>query len=231
MKQPRMIAAAFVGLILFCLACGTGEYDLPASSGVEPDVVSSIITDTVSEPDLLEETTLTTALSTSVMARRPLSYLEEIIPPCVPIEGSVQDPCPRITPPRVVAPVGATTTLLRVLPSFTEVFLGYEVSSIVPHMVVRGTVLSDTFRCDIYPIVRFEHDQENTSSYIIEERVDYYCFMEVRINEYLEGNGPPNLTISFYHKLIHRPISGEMPIVEEQIALDADSRVSEYEGK
>ncbi len=228
MKQPK-IAIAFVGLILLGQACGAGEYDLAASSEIESDVVSSSIPDTTLDP--LEETTLTTVQSATVMARRPLSYLEEVILPCVPLEGSVQDPCPLITPTRVEAPVGATTTLLRDLPSFATIFLGYEVSSIVPHMVVRGTVQSDTFRCDIYPIVRFDHDQDHTSSYIIEEHVDYYCFMEVRINEYLVGNGPPNLTISFYHKLIDRPISGGMPIVEEQIELDAYSRVSEYEGK
>ena len=210
-------------------ACGTGEYNLPTPTEVESDVVSSTILDTTLDP--LEETTLITAQSATVMARRPLSYLEAVVPPCVPLEGSVQDPCPLITPTRVEAPVGATTTLLRDLPSFATIFLGYEVSSIVPHMVVRGTVQSDTFRCDIYPIVRFDHDQDHTSSYIIEEHVDYYCFMEVRINEYLVGNGPPNLTISFYHKLIDRPISGGMPIVEEQIELDAYSRVSEYEGK
>ena len=229
MQRPRIIVIAFVGLILLGQACGAGEYDLAASSGVESDVVSSTITDTT--PDPLEETAMTTSQSATVMARPPLSYLEEVILPCVPLEGSVQDPCHLITPTRVEAPVGATTTLLRNLPSFTTIFLGYDVSSIVPHMVVRGTVQSDTFRCDIYPIVRFDHDQDHISLYIIEEHVDYYCFMEVRINEYLVGNGPPNLTISFYHKLIDRPISGEMPIVEKQVELNAYSRVSEYEGK
>ena len=36
-----------------------------------------------------------------VVFRVPVSYLEEVIPPCVPLEGSSHDPCATTTPQRV----------------------------------------------------------------------------------------------------------------------------------
>lgn len=54
----------------------------------------------------------------SEMERVPVSYLEETVPPCIPIDGSEPDPCPTgpplsVSPSRLMPPfpIGPTVTL------------------------------------------------------------------------------------------------------------------------
>ena len=87
------------------------------------------------------------------MARRPVSYLEEVISPCVPIEDSNLDPCLPGELPRVA---NATPTYQVVLPdplpTFTQKLTGVVLPSVV-HIIVRGTVLPGTARCGVYPLL------------------------------------------------------------------------------
>ena len=131
----------------------------------------------------------------ATMARPAVSYLEDIIPPCVPIEGSGLDPCPRQSTPGIDGP-HTTIRLPDKLRTISEDFNSYG-STLNPHIVVRGTVLPNTIRCGMYPFILPNYESpEQQRSY--EDHLDYSCFAEVRINEYIVGTGPPQLTIAIF---------------------------------
>ena len=144
------------------------------------------------------------------MVRRPVAYLEEVIPPCVPVEGSGLDPCSPIQLSAASQKATATvvpTTMLHTLPSFNDVFLGILDSrsypNLVPHMVIRGVAKPDTTRCAEYPVKLFNYEH-SSDLYNYSGRAEglyldtyfYYCFLDFRISEYIVGEGPPVLTIS-----------------------------------
>ena len=131
-------------------------------------------------------------LVATAMARPAVSYLEEIIPPCVPIEGSGLDPCPRQAIPGVEGP-HTTIRLPDELRTVSE-FFNAKGSRNNPHIVVRGTVLPNSFRCGLYPFIWHNYSADRQE----EGFLKYYCFAEVRINEYIVGTGPPQLTISLF---------------------------------
>ena len=228
MKQLRIVAA-FVGLIVFCLACGTGEYNLPADDDIEETTTTS-----TSQPvaDNLEETTLITSQLATVMVRRPVSYLEDIIPPCVPLESSEEDTCPREIPTSIRTSVGATTTLLTKLPTFSEVLLGSMSGGMAtPHIVVRATIKPDTTRCDIYPSTPFTHDPDQGETWFYDEFALYICFMEARVNEYIVGEGPSELTVAVQERLISWSKLGETSTIPEEDEREVYSKISFYPGK
>lgn len=226
-RQSSHIMITLVGLVLLCQACGRGEEGALMST-IDTQFSSSVVD---SDAATLRERSETGNRPLGVMVRRPVSYLEEVVSPCVPFESSGQDPCFPIILRPVEAPVGVTTTLLRFLPSLTNMLLGRGFSIAAPHIVVRGTVQPDTTRCDMYPINWFDHDKYHKTGYILKENTFYYCFAEINVNEYIVGEGPANLTVSFYNILVDRPSLGEMPVIGERDELEAYSRVSKYEGK
>ena len=227
-KQSRPLVIALVGLVLLCLACGGVESYSSVSTMDNQSLVSVVSSDVYA---LQDKKSYTESSLPGIMDRRPIAYLDEIIPPCLPLKGSEQNPCSPIMLSPVEAPVGATTTLLRFLPSFTDMLLGRGFSIATPHIVVRGIVQSDTTRCDIYPINWFDHDKYHKAEYILKENAFYYCFAEIKVNEYVVGEGPSNLTVSFHNELVDRPSLDEMPVIGERDELEAYSRVSKYEGK
>ena len=130
----------------------------------------------------------------SVSDGSPVAYLDTTIPPCTPIDGSAEDPCQ----PRRIAPVRNTGNtrpahLGDELPNITEMLLGTNLTGIaVLHIVVRGTALRNTTRCELYKLIAASYSP-------IRARHDdighYNCFVDFAINEYLVGTGPPELTI------------------------------------
>jgi len=146
------------------------------------------------------------------MERPPVSYLEETIPPCTPIEGSSLNTCRPGIPPDIeylalahrftpiisvsYQPSGeisveridtsAFTLAMSEFPNIEEFMLGKGQALSTPHIVIRGTVSPNTTRCEKYP------------SPLTPFRVGYYCFVDVLINEYLAGIGPAQLTIGIY---------------------------------
>lgn len=127
-----------------------------------------------------------------------VSYLEETIPPCTPLPGSTQNPCDRRDIPFPVL-YRAQIELPIPLPTMTERLLGEGRPWWVPHIIVRGTVMFDTTRCGIYPWRKQSNivtvDLDAGSLIPLDERFLLSCVVDVRINEYLEGEGPPQLTI------------------------------------
>ena len=78
----------------------------------------------------------------------------------------------------------------------TERLLGDGSLLAVPQIIIRGTVISDTTRCDIYPWGKISNLIESPHLPFPPHQGFYLdCFVDVRINEYLVGVGPPQLTV------------------------------------
>ena len=131
------------------------------------------------------------------------TYLLESIPPCVATE-SEPDPCPVELPTPQnfgVASLGAPSEV----PTFTDrlIYDPLEDGVISVHIVMRGTVQTNTTRCDIYrfklPDYRAEYRQRVgglplDGQYII-GRYRYTCFADIDVKEYIVGEGPTTLTV------------------------------------
>lgn len=122
-------------------------------------------------------------------------YLEEIIPPCTPVAGSTRDPCKTGKPPSISNHDWASEAKKEHAPPLHDI-LNYwgQVFSLSTHIVLRGTVLPETTRCEIYatalPTYRSHFDRKRFAGW------EYlYCFSDVRVNEYLLGTGPPQLSV------------------------------------
>ena len=250
---------ALVGLMLFCQACGRVEISSPVSTVRDQSSVPVIGSDTATlsegkfetlevgdtsyssgEPDitdLSERASETENAPLGVMARRPVSYLEEVIPPCVSLEGSEQDTCPRITLSRARSSTGVTTTLFRELPSrelptFTDSLMGSISGGLfTPHIVVRATIKPDTTRCNVYPLSPFDYDISREDTWWYNGFVNYSCFMEARVNEYMVGEGPPELTVIVYSRALDKSYIEDDYTVSEGDEYEAHLRMSGYPGK
>ena len=141
-----------------------------------------------------------------------VSYLEETVPPCVPVTGSYQDPCLLETPASVeVVSVSSAPPLWpfypEEIPTFTEMLLGKYVSGAATiHIVVRGIAQADTTRCEAY-------SSETAPSYFNATDFDnglarglyhYHCFMDITVHEYIVGEGPPTLTVAMHREVFRR---------------------------
>lgn len=116
-----------------------------------------------------------------------VSYLEEVIPPCTPISSDGPDPCPPGTPPTVRIVGAARPPLSDPLPTMTEILLVEP--AYVSHMAVRGTTIPDTTRCELYPIVVPQLPPLDGLRF--DDLAHYHCFVDIRVNEYYIGKGPP----------------------------------------
>ena len=233
-------------LSFFVFACGaeTGN----RLERVPTDVASTVATvaETPAVSVSLIPVTTVSAINSSPATpyeevKRPMiSYLEKVIPPCIPVAGSEQDPCMPGVPSMVetASSVGSLPAwLYHDMPSFTEMLLGEfddEYYSLwAPHIVVRGTVLPKTTRCELYPIRSFDLED---LSYL--EGIDvYHCFADVQINEYIVGEGQPELTVSLHQESV--PLGDrrdDWPSIKDEIIMnylnDPQTRTAEaYEGR
>lgn len=155
----------------------------------------------------------------SPMDRPPVSYLEEVIPPCTPIEGSEEETCRSgFSLDNIGQNIGgyyieimsvSSTSLgeidvklvgtvhgdffyetAELNPTISQIVAGESRLVSYPHVVIRGTTRPHTTRCEKYP-------------WRIPDTVwlDYLCFVDVRVNEYIIGRGPPDLTIAVYEEM------------------------------
>lgn len=145
-----------------------------------------------------------TAVETATVPER--TYLTEPIPPCVPTE-SEPDPCPVDLPPVQEIDSGSLASFIIpvAITSFTErlVYDPEKHAGNSSHIVVRGTVKTNTTRCDIYRIKiskRRAQRLQNLGILPVENqyivgRYHYSCFADVAVKEYIVGSGPPTLTV------------------------------------
>lgn len=84
-----------------------------------------------------------------------------------------------------------------VMPTMTEQMLFEGSPSLAPHIAIRGTGIPSTTRCEgLYPLElpSYVPDSAETLRYI----QNYFCFVDVRVSEYIIGEGPAELTVAFY---------------------------------
>ncbi len=178
-------------LMLLVWACGdSGGEPQSAVQGAgalsAQPLASASISTTVAEPEPDN--------TPAAMARPPVTYLEEPISPCTPIDPNREDPCEAEPPPGTRSSGLSMSPLLPdPLPAISEVVIHELTPSSVPHMVVRATGIPDTARCDgLYPVQRADFRPKDAS---LQRVFHYICFMDFRINEYIIGEGPPELTM------------------------------------
>ena len=128
----------------------------------------------------------------------PLVYLQEEIGPCTPVPRSEQDPCEARKHPQLRG--GGYEAPHLEIPAYWDLYYEQDepVSIFTPHLVVRGTFLPSTTRCDVYQRVfpDFVNFPMGDDDYLLT------CFVDARVNDYLIGKGPPRLTIAAYNEPI-----------------------------
>ncbi len=127
-------------------------------------------------------------------------YLTDEIPPCTPIAGSSVDPCKPASSVGTGGGFAGTSYDLGDEPEdvTSSLTLNY-ITAIVPHIVIRGTYIPGTVRCTSEipyrqpSYVSFE-DSLNWESYAFQ----ISCYADVRVNGYMLGNGPSQLTVQVW---------------------------------
>lgn len=134
-------------------------------------------------------------------------YLEEAIPPCIPFWSSDHNPCLPGTPPEVET----FSTIINghmpsPFPTWVDILLGGEYATFATHLVIRGEALIETTRCKDYRIKLGNYwyellgiDGVNLLEDLFKYRgLDYYCFTDIGVKEYIVGSGPPILTVAMH---------------------------------
>ena len=174
-------------------------------SGVRPsgfgDASVGVVIWALTKPNILTVGLLVAVLSTACSTSNgtldipevpTVSYLENDIPPCVPIDQSTKDPCAQQT--FAQSGISKGSFLIEDIPAYWELYYSEEGSRLPvfeSHLVIRATLLPDTVRCAIYAIrlPHFALSEISTSGHF------QYCFIDVRVNDYLIGTGPAKLSV------------------------------------
>ena len=177
------------------------------------------------------------------------AYLEGSVAPCVPIDRSAIDPCEPGMPTDVEHVLQSSSRgLPKPLTTITDLLLGRLNPDqpmypwLVPHIVIRGTVRPDSFRCDDYEVRPPDFTNEHLKQ-VSEIIVHVHCFADLRVNEYLVGEGPPELTVSLHRESLFIPrvdgyreefileYGGEEEWVDKVLEFPAQRTAAVYEGK
>ncbi len=128
-------------------------------------------------------------------------YLTEEIPPCTPVPGSPSDPCGTDVA-QITGGGEATTILVGSEPRGVGYFFG--IAAHVAHLVVRATYLPDTVRCALDE-GGFRHPPYDDASDWSYSAGSYSikCYADVRVNAYILGSGPPNLTLLVWKQILY----------------------------
>ena len=173
----------------------------------------------MTKPNILTVVLLVAVLSTACNTST-LSYLENDIPPCVPVDQSTKDPCAQQEFPHIG--FGYAAVSLEEIPAYWELYYSgrHDIPMFQPHIVIRATFLPDTSRCSVYEIrlPDFAASAMSTRGHFL------YCFIDVRVNNYLIGIGPAKLTVI-------GTFSQDGPTVEQRIIdLIRSQLMNAYEG-
>ena len=177
------IVFLFAMALLLAVAC-EGEGSGPSKPAeIEPPTGSPAAVDTESP--------------TGPPTAKAPEYLTDIIPPCVPATASSIDPCE----PGALhgGSSGASYEIPDVPPSLQTYLEGSDYWT-VSHLMLRGTYLPNTVRCDGKHAWRHGAYYDYSNS-VLTGRPILHCFADVRVNEYLVGAGPSILTVEVAHEL------------------------------
>ena len=171
-------------------AAPTGALEWSGPAPAEPVPVADRPVVVVAVPETVPAEAAEQAVAVSGVSSGGL--LSVVIPPCTPLDGVDRDPCSLQLPPSI-HPGGLTSSIpsfVKDPPSFDDIMTGMGIYT--PHIVVRVTVEPGTTRCEGYPTRHFAYLGGATRG-----TVNYWCFADVRVNDYIVGAGPPTLTIGF----------------------------------
>lgn len=173
-------------------------------------------------------------------------YLEEVIPPCIDSVSSGIDPCVPEVPPEVEILSSSSSSAWPQdnFPTWTEIMLADEYFSSATHIIIRGVVNVNTTRCEAYPVKVANYFNDMFSDRFIDfletgsfenGDLDYHCFVDINVKEYIVGTGPPKLTVSVHQETIWDTSINDWPNVKdmwESLLDDPQLRTaSAYEGK
>ena len=119
------------------------------------------------------------------VAERP--DLQAEIPPCTPVEGATVDPC---EPDAPQVELGSAASL-NPGPKPYDLRFYMEGSVLSGHLVIRGTYLPDTVRCENYKVSRSSRGGEFDAG---DGLATMACYVDIRVNAYVLGSGPATLT-------------------------------------
>ena len=246
MRNNKFLAMNLTVLCFLALACGAGTDNRLEVVLTDVSSTASASVETLAVPVSLIAVANESAIDSSPaapyaeMERPMITYLENVIPPCTATVGSELEPCVPGVPP-ILEPASSAGSLPGWLyfgiPSFTGMLLGefdeYH-PTWAPHIVIRGTVVPDTNRCGLYSKEFFDYfrdsvDVDSYDSFYLNSST-YFCFVEVRVNEYIVGDGPPELTVIMYRYFLDILYPEELPSSEE-LYTDSSNTISRYEGK
>ena len=195
---------------------------LPVNDGAAGTTTTSIVLET------------TTGVTESVF-----EYLEEVVPPCL-IDESGWDPCvaetPRQTRAATISVAPPSWPYVEGVLSFREILLR-DSRAARAHIVVRGIPQTDSTRCAAYPvgIANYKLKTMRLPLSYFENDFHYHCFVDVKINEYIVGEGPSVLSVSMLRENLQRNMLDEnKEVLKYFIPLlrNPEDRVaSVYEGK
>ena len=156
-----------------------------------------------------ESAPVPTSVPTSVPTPTPLpvpspglSYLTEEIPTCTPVPGSHKDPCE----PEVARATGHTSENLGLEPWTVRFYLGEGI--LVSHLVLRGTYLPGTVRCNGGGDSFRLSPDTGTGRWRTGWLNSVKCYADMRVNAYILGIGPPTLTV-MVREFHHWPTEGQ----------------------
>ena len=107
-------------------------------------------------------------------------------PPCTPLAGYDIDPCEPGT--GTISKSQGSGAFMEDQPFSLRLFL--DNGAFAKHIVLRGTYLPDTVRCEGKSYTRLPKHPEGG-----DEGLRVNCFADIRVNEYFLGSGPTSLTV------------------------------------
>ena len=199
--RVRLVFLAVISVFIF--ACGssptTDSISVPVDAGTAGEWKPSKVTGSKqSEVGASSTATYSTHTQPGGSGVGGSEELLTVVPPCLPVVGSLDDPCPEELLP-LVDTYGVQTSLPRYVsdvPSASDIMKGLDprFPIVKPHIVVRATVLPGTTRCNEYLVINYGFEGDGGW-----QRLYYYlCFADVRVNEYYIGAGASRLTVAVH---------------------------------
>ena len=129
--------------------------------------------------------------------RQPAPQLNVIVPPCIRMPNSPADPCGRRDRwPHHNPNVSSSVELPDLFPTLRENILIRDAPMLMPHFIVRATVIPRSIRCGNSDFRLFITSSYETTFPESPSIGQPYCFIDIAVNEYLVGSGPNRLTVN-----------------------------------
>ena len=185
-------------------------------------ILALVSCDATAEPSTAPPAALTEP-PTATLTPTP-EYLTETIPPCIPPTGSTVDPCGTWDVTGSDGDTEDDTPTPEWPPADISEYLDGRVHW-APHLVLRGTFLPNTVRCDAgytygYPAHREDPNRAYDTGWTLDDNPVLHCFQDVRVNEYIVGSGPSVLPVEVSYDLY-------FPFTQSTEALDASENLWE----